>query len=156
MTDQELGDKIMQHRDMLYRISCGILSCQQDREDALQNAIEKAWRKASHLRDEDKFRPWLARVMINECYSLLRRLKHETPYEVLPEIPYVQRDEGFAVREALDSLEADLRLPLILHYMEGFTIDQIATALRCPKGTVLSRMNRGRKRLKSLLKEDIV
>ncbi len=153
MAEWELGERIMALTDVLYRIGCGLLKCPQDREDALQSTIEKAWRKASHLRDERKLRPWLARVMINECYSIMRKTKLETPVEILPEDMGFENDESYDLREALESLEDSLRLPLMLHYMEGFSIEEIASALRCPKGTVLSRMNRGRKRLKELLKE---
>ena len=52
------------------------------------------------------------------------------------------------------SLPENERLPIVLHYLEGFSVREIAAALRCPKGTVLSRMSRGRRQLKRFLTEE--
>lgn len=84
---------------------------------------------------------------------LLRRKGREIPVEELPDQSAPHADTAYEVREAVLALPADLRLPIVLHYMEGFSIREIASALRCPIGTVLSRMNRGRKQLKDLLME---
>jgi RNA polymerase sigma-70 factor (ECF subfamily) len=150
MTDQDLAAQIISLTATLYRVSCGLLHSEADREDAVQTAIEKAWRKAKSLRDESKLKPWLIRILINECYSIGRRRLREIPTETLPDaIAPEHGDDG--LREALTALPQIVRLPIVLHYMEGFTIAQIASLLHCPKGTVLSRMDRGRKQLKDLL-----
>ena len=73
MNEQELGHRIVTLTATLYRVSCGLLRSEADREDAVQAAIEKAWVKAHSLRDEGRLKPWLVRILINECYSLLRR-----------------------------------------------------------------------------------
>ena len=153
MNEQELGRRIVALTAALYRVSCGLLRSEADREDAVQAAIEKAWVKAHSLRDEGRLKPWLVRILINECYSLLRRKGREIPVEELPDQAAPYADTAYEVREAVLALPADLRLPIVLHYMEGFSIREIASALRCPIGTVLSRMNRGRKQLKDLLME---
>ncbi len=151
MTDQDLGTCIISLTATLYRVSCSLLHSQADREDAVQTAIEKAWRKAKSLREESKLKPWLTRILINECYTIGRRRFREIPTETVPEAAIPDNQEADDLREALMALPQIVRLPIVLHYMEGFTIVQIASMLRCPKGTVLSRMDRGRKQLKDLL-----
>ena len=151
MTDQDLGTRIIALTATLYRVSCSLLKTEADREDAVQAAIEKAWRKAKSLRDESKLQPWLLRILINECYSIGRRRIREIPTDTLPEPAMPDHGEEDDLHEALMALPQIVRLPIVLHYMEGFTIVQISSMLHCPKGTVLSRMDRGRKHLKSLL-----
>lgn len=153
MNHQELGQQIIGLTATLYHVSFGLLRNEADREDAVQSAIEKAFVKSSSLRDDSKLKPWLIRILINECYSILRKKGREIPMETLPERSEEPHDTPSELGEALLSLEENLRLPLMLHYMEGFSIREIAAALRCPKGTVLSRMNRGRKNLRMLLTE---
>ena len=148
---QDLGERIIALTGTLYRISCGLLGNEADREDAVQSAIEKAWRKAALLKDEQKLKPWLIKILINECYTLLRKKKREIPTETLPESASAQRDDS--LREAVLALPDNLRLPVLLHYMEGFSVNEVAAALHLPKGTVLSRLSRARKELKLSLSE---
>ncbi|MBE0600812.1 MAG: RNA polymerase sigma factor, partial [Firmicutes bacterium] len=148
MDRQELGRQIIALTGTLYHISYSLLRSEADREDAVQSAIEKGWRKAATLRDERKLKPWLVRILMNECYAILRKNRREFPAETLYDEPERADSAGTALRDEILSLPETLRLPIVLHYMEGFSILEIASALRCPKGTVLSRMNRGRNMIK--------
>lgn len=150
MNAEELGERMIAMTPTLYRISRGLLCCEADREDAVQSAIEKAWGKAARLREPDKLRPWLIRVLINECHDIGRRKRREIPMDRLPDAA-AQPDPGAELREALRSLPERERVPLLLHYIEGFSIREIADTLRCPQGTVLSRMDRGRRLLRERL-----
>ena len=60
-------------------------------------------------------------------------------------------DADSELHDALISLDEKLRLPIVLHYIEGFSTSEIARILRCPKGTVKSRMRRGRQELKIIM-----
>ena len=153
MDKQELGRQMIALTGTLYHVSFSLLRNKADREDAVQSAIEKGWRKASALRDDRRLKSWMVRILINECYSILRRSIRETPVETLDE-PAADTDcRDLNLKDELMALPEPLRLPIVLHYMEGFSINEIASTLRCPKGTVLSRMNRGRKLLKENLTE---
>ena len=154
MTDQSLEQHILAYTDLLHRLSCALLRSPQDREDAVQNAIETAWRKAKWIQDESKLKSWLTRVMINACYSILRKKQWETPVDTVVESSNETSLEALMLRDALDELPDRQRLPLILHYFEGFSIKEAAKALGWPQGTVLSRMQRGREKLKELLLEE--
>ena len=154
MTDAEFAARVIAMQDTLYRVSTTILPRLCDREDAVQSAIEKAWRKADSLREPNKLKPWLVRILVNECHEVLRRRKREIPTENLPEESAPPPQEQRELRELVMSLPENERLPIVLHYLEGFSTQEIASALRCPKGTVLSRMSRGRRQLKRFLTEE--
>lgn len=155
MNEQELGQRIIDLTNTLYHVSKGLLQNESDREDAVQSAIERAWRKRATLRDDARLKPWLVRILVNECYTILRRRKREIPVESLPEGEDAQRPpEESALQSAVMALPGELRLPIVLHYVEGFSVLDIASALRCPKGTAISRLSRGRKRLKAMLTEE--
>lgn len=148
---QDTGERIIALTGTLYRVTCGLLNNESDREDAVQSAIEKGWRKASSLKEEQKLKAWLVRILINECYNILRKKKREIPVAQLPEPPEAEASPD--LRETVLALPDELRLPIILHYMEGFSIKEIAAVLGLPQGTVLSRMNRARKQLKNIITE---
>lgn len=150
MTQAEFSARVVAMQDTLYRISATLLRQQCDREDAVQGATEKALRKRERLRDEGALEKWLARILINECYALYRKRKRETLFEDLPEretapdaIPDLYR--------LFTSLAEKYRLPMVLYYVEGYTVEEVAHMLRLPKGTLKSRLYRGRQQLRGVL-----
>lgn len=153
MTKEEFGQAIISEQGRMYRIARGYLRGEQDCLDAISEAICKAWQKQSTLRDEQVFVPWLVRILIRECINIQRRQKHMTPVETLPE-QVALPSQNEVLREALDALPQKLRAPVILHYMEGYGVKDIARMLHITKGTVCSRLHRARTRLRESLKED--
>ena len=152
MTSERFAQEIVALTDTLYRVSYSILRQMCDREDAVQNCLEKAWKKRKSLRDERYLKTWLVRILINECYDIHRRRGRETPGEI-PERaapPGADRE----LHDALMRLPEEVRTPLVLHYMEGYSIQEIASALRLAQGTVKTRMRCGRTMLKQLLSEE--
>lgn len=64
--------------DTLYRVSASILPRQCDREDAIQESILTALQKRERLRDDGALRAWVVRILVNNCYDILRSQKRET------------------------------------------------------------------------------
>ena len=155
MTQAEFEDRIIAMQDTLYRVSATILKQQCDREDAIQECICKALRKREKLRDDRALRAWAVRILINECYILLRRRKRETPMDCLPEAE-VMPDADLNVHRLLFSMEEKFRLPMVLFYVEGYQINEIARMLLLPMGTVKSRLSRGREHLRRAIKQEEV
>lgn len=150
MTQEEFADRIVAMQDTLYRVSTTLLPQLCDREDAVQEAIEKAWTKQSRLRDDRALHAWVVRILINECYALLRRKKREEPSDTLPEretAPDAQPD----LYQLFTSLDERYRLPMVLYYVEGYSMEETARMLRLPQGTLKSRLHRGRLLLKHTL-----
>lgn len=146
MTKEAFTQNVLQLQGTLYRVSATILRQQYDREDAVQSSIEIAWRKLDHLRDEAKFSAWLTQILIHECYGQLRR-RRELPMEQLPDLPAPPSANPDLYR-FFTGLPEKLRLPMVLFYVEGYTVEETAAILRLPQGTVKTRLMRGRERMK--------
>lgn len=147
MTHEEFAKQIIAMQDQLYRVSAGMLSQQCDREDAVQSCIEKAWRHQTRLRDESNMKAWVVRILINECYSVLRSHKRITPTDNLSETAAPPHADPNLYR-FFTGLSETLRLPMILKYVEGYSILEIAKILHLPQGTIKSRLSRGRDAMK--------
>ncbi len=147
MTSEEFANRIVARQGALYRVTCAILREHADREDAVQSAIEKAWRKQQLLRDESRFDSWVTRILINECYAILRRQKRETPVETLPDTP-APPDANPDLYRFFTALPDRLRLTMTLHYIEGYEVKEIARMLHVPSGTIKTRLMRGREKMK--------
>jgi len=150
MTQGEFASRIIAMQDALYRVSTTILPQLADREDAVQEAIAKAWQKQSMLRDDRAMRAWVMRILINECYALLRHRKREEVSSALPERETVP-DALPNLYQLFTSLDEKYRLPMVLYYVEGYSVEETARMLRLPQGTLKSQLHRGRLLLKDAL-----
>lgn len=154
MTKEEFEARIIGMQDTLYRVSATLLRQPCDREDAIQECIYKALRKRDSLREDRFMQSWVTRILINECYSIHRRAKWERPSERLPEPPPMPGpDADPEVFRILFSLNEKLRLPMVLHYVEGYSVDEVARIMRIPTGTVKSRLARAREKMHKEMKE---
>lgn len=152
MTKDEFTRRVRDAQEMLYRITYGLLREPQDRMDAVQEAILKAWCSQSRLRDERHFETWLVRILINECHNRQRAQSRFAPLESAPESTEEFPPDS-PLRDAILALPEKLRMPIMLHYMEGYKTDEIAAMLRIPGGTVRTRLRKARTALKTLLEE---
>lgn len=153
MTKDEFTENVLAMQQTMYRLSYGLLKSEADREDAVQETICKAWQKRSALRNEKYFRTWIIRILINECHNILRKAGKIVALDELPE--RAAPDEGSrAVHDAIFILPETQRMPVILYYIEGFNVQEIADMLKIPEGTVKSRLYSGRGRLKTLLEQE--
>lgn len=153
MNKQEFTRRVLAVENKLYRISCGMLKNPQDRMDAVQEAVTKAWANVHSLRREEYFETWLTRILINECHNIQSARKNIVPLDSLSEQGAYEGNNK-PLRDAILALEMQLRLPVLLYYMEGYKLREIAQILRIPEGTVKTRLTRAKKKLKSLLEED--
>lgn len=154
MDREEFGTRVMGMRDSLYRVSATLLSREADREDAVSEAIAKALVKLPGLRNPDAFQSWMIRILINECYNTLRHNKREIAVEQVPDV-YFAPERSRELFNAFHELEEKYRLPMVLYYVEGYKVDEVARMLRLPEGTIKSRLMRGRKLLRTILDGEV-
>lgn len=154
LTKEEFAARAEELRVPLYRVACAYLRREQDRLDAVQEALLHAWEARHKLRQEAYFKSWLTRIMIRECVNILRQQKRVFPAESLPEPASAEPSGNPALRDAILALPRDLRIVIVLFYMEGYSTEEISRILRTPKGTVCSRLSRARKMLKDTLREE--
>ena len=153
MNKQEFTRRVLAVENRLYRISCGMLDNRQDRMDAVQEAVVKAWANIGSLRNRQYFETWLTRILINECHNIQNARKRIVPLEAAPEQSACD-DENKPIRDAVRALNPELRLPVLLRYMEGYKIREIARILNLPEGTVKTRLARAKQKLRELLEEE--
>ena len=135
--------------DMMYRVAWSILRNEADVQDALQDAVLKAWEKRDKLREEKYFRTWMIRILINVCYDTQRIHRKIVPLDKIPVQSSSAPDPDLAM--ALEALPEKLRLPLVLCYSEGMTYEEAADVLRIPMTTLRGRLRRGKKELRKEL-----
>lgn len=135
--------------DMMYRVAWSILRNEADVQDALQDAVLKAWEKRDKLREEKYFRTWMTRILINVCYDTQRMHRKIVPLDKIPVQSASAPDPDLAM--ALEALPEKLRLPLVLCYSEGMTYEEAADVLRIPMTTLRGRIRRGKKELRKEL-----
>lgn len=154
MNKNDFAEKVTAAEATLYHISKSILKNDCDCADAVQETIITAYSKLHSLRDDRFFKTWLCRILINECYRICRINKRVVPLEdyMEAEYPAVQQND-LGLFDAIMELKTDLRLVIVLHYIEGFQTMEIAKILKIPEGTVKSRLSRARTALKSVLGE---
>lgn len=152
MNKDQFTAQILEAESSLYHIAKSILRDDEDCADAMQNAILHAYEKLHTLRNEKYFKTWLTRILINECYHILRSRKISVPYEDYFEtLEQAQKEDYSEVYEAVMELEDIYRIPLVLFYVEGFSIKDVCQILKLSQSTVKMRLYRSRKLLKEKL-----
>lgn len=141
--------------DTLYRVAYALLQSDADAQDAAQSSVEQAYVSLGSLKDRKKFRPWLIRILKNECYRMLREKKRYVPFDDLPESG-VEPFDALDLKAAFLRLSAESRLSVTLYYYEGYGISEIASLLGEPEGTVKSRLSRARKAMRKDLSDQEV
>ena len=139
--------KLLESEQMLYRIACAFLRSEADRQDAMQESALKAWRNRDRLREERFFKTWITRIMVNECKQLLRKNKKTIIADNILD-QQIQSHTELDVRLMLESLPEKQRVPLILHYLEGFSLQEISQVQKVSIGIVKYRMYQARKALR--------
>ena len=134
----------------LYQTAYSVLRRRQDAEDAVQQALLKAWAARSGARPET-FGPWLMRIVINECRNIQRHRMRIVLCEAV-----AAEAEAFTPRDqdlwnALQALPESLRLPFSLKYVAQFTEREVAQAMHLPVSTIKNRLAKARKLLRKAL-----
>ena len=146
------GDVILRNEQQFYRIAKAILRSDEDCADATQEAIARAFEKLSSLKKDEYAKTWFIRILIHECFRMLRRREREIPVEECREEAGGGEDYR-DLYQGLSMLAPKYRVILVMHYLEGFQVSEIAAALGIAKGTVKSPLHRGRTKLREILEE---
>ena len=149
MNAQEFSERIRDCTPRLWRISWLILRSGADCDDALQEALLRAWRSLDSLQNDSFFETWLTRILIRESNRILRKRGRRTEVEMSAR-PAALSESG-QLRDAVQALPDAERIAVGLHYMEGYKQKEIATLLGVPETVVKWRLRSGRKHLKQML-----
>ena len=145
---------IREHRNSLFRVARSILRSDADAEDAVGEATVKAYINFGRLRKLGSFKPWIMRIVVNEAYAIAKKRRHFESLENVPEdTPGPTQTDSMALWSAVGQLSDEFRAVTVLFYYEDMSIREIGRILGIPVGTVNSRLNRAREKLRVILKD---
>lgn len=167
--DVESFEKLIsEYNRYVYNVAYRMMGNEQDAEDMAQEALIKAFKAISTFNKESQFSTWLYRIVINTCKDELRKRKEKTlslddedgvkhivsSDEADPLLIYEKNEIKARVQGAIDQLSEDYKAVIVLRDLMGYSYDEIGTILDVPIGTVRSRLNRSRQKLKLILKAE--
>jgi len=142
----------------LERVADLILRDPDRAQDAVQNALMRAWRDLRALRNPDAWDAWLRRLTVTACYDVARKDKRRRKIEVHVEPDPATAGASDATAEIadrewlgreLERIDLDQRVVLVLHYYLDLPVKEVAQILDIPYGTAASRLHRGLEAMRS-------
>lgn len=147
---------LIREEKMLYYKALSYVGKKEDALDAIQETSYKAFLSIGQLRNPEYFSTWLFRILIRECYRLLKNQEQVIPYdenELLNRLDHKQDKEieSFQLSEALSKLDSSYQTSIILFYYHDLSIQDISEIMEKPVGTVKTYLRRAKKKLKNEL-----
>ncbi len=146
---------IQENKASLYRLSKSIIRNETDIQDAISETIIKAYTNIHKLKSMDSFKPWVMKILVNECYSIInKRKKLELTDDFAAfEGSYEDKNEDDLIF-FIDQLEDEFKSVVILFYYDDISIRDISRVLNISEGTVKSRLSRAKAKLKVMLENN--
>lgn len=163
------GELVSRYQNRLYGALVHMTGSAEDAKDVAQEAFVLAFQKLATFRGDSQFYSWLFRIAMNASVNFRRKnrslgisiegtkervgLEPTDPRrDMQPDQPMEQAERQRIVREALAQMTEEFRIPLVMAEMEEMKYEEIADLLKCPIGTVRSRIHRGRAELREKLR----
>lgn len=147
------------YADDVLRVSYFYLGDRNKAEDVTQDVFIRLMENQPILKKGSE-KSWLLKVALNICRDMWRSawarrvILGPRQLEIVPVSDELDsRIEKEALMQAIHALPAEIKEVFLLHYYQGYSIDEMAAILQAPPGTISSRMSRGRRKLKGLLEE---
>ncbi len=154
MKKEQLGKLIIASEDSLYHVAKTLLYNEADCADAIQEAIVKAFTNLHTLKQDSYAKTWLIRILINECYTIMRKEKRIVSLEDYTcEEEGVQPEDYSDLYEAVSRLPQEIRICVTLFYLEGYSVKETAGLLDISESAVKNRLARARTKLRSDLEQ---
>jgi RNA polymerase sigma-70 factor (ECF subfamily) len=160
-----LSELYERYKAQVYRTALAITRNERDAEDILQETFLRVYTYADGIDETVSLEPWLYRVTVNLAYSWLNRARRwlnllpnmlerlVLPAVLHPERIAEKRELQQVVQQAIDALPPHHRIVVILHYLEGLSLKDVAYVMEIPEGTVKSRLHYARERLRTTILE---
>jgi RNA polymerase sigma-70 factor (ECF subfamily) len=162
---------VVHHQSLAYNVAYRVLGDADAAADATQDAFLSAYRAIPRFRG-GSFRSWLMRIVTNACYDQLRVKKRRPTTSIdedkdpdreewnvdpgeRPEAFVLRQELGQAIQHALETLPPDQRTVVVLSDIQGMSYEEIAETMSTSLGTVKSRLNRGRSKLRNYLIQNV-
>lgn len=142
---------VKQYEQVLYKVAGKLLKNEEDVADALQDAIMAAFEKIETLKNAEHFNTWICKILINKCNRILAKKKNlleltdSDVFQQKAPDPQLKLD----VEDQLNTLNHDYKTAIVMYYIVGMNIKEIAEFLKEPEGTIKSRLSRAKAMLKN-------
>jgi RNA polymerase sigma-70 factor, ECF subfamily len=164
--DQEaFSDIVEQYGTLMLRTATMIVGDRDIAEDVVQDALIQAWHHLADLREAGALRPWLMRIVVNQCISFKRRLARSTAFmrQALSEqetdlIAQAADDfkghmeRNWDLAHAIKNLPMKQRVVIVLHYYNGMTLPEMALMLQTSENTLKKRIQAALTNLRRVLR----
>jgi RNA polymerase sigma-70 factor (ECF subfamily) len=144
-----------------YRLAGYILGDATEAQDAVQEALERAWTGWPRLRNRDAAKAWFGRILVNVCRTRLAARRRTSVREINEALDLVDSGDPFresllrdAVGRALADLTGDQRIVIVLRFWGRLSIPEIGERLGIPEGTAKSRQHYALETLRRALERD--
>ena len=156
LSTEEFKRCAQEYMDMVFRVAFSCLRSQADAEDVTQEVLLRLYETDYVFESRAHIKNWLVKVTYNECRKFWRRLwrRHENIDDYAEQLAF----EETACQDlftAVMKLDRAKRIVVVLYYLEGYQIQEIAGILKIPPGTVGTRLARARKELRKYLEEEV-
>lgn len=136
---------IKEYEQVLYKVASRMLSNDEDVADALQETIMLGYEKIHTLKNEGYFNTWICKILINKCNYILNKNKNVIVVDEI--LPQEFKNNDFLkieLEDALNSLNKEYKLAMILYYVVGLSTKEISEFIKEPEGTIKSRLSRAK------------
>lgn len=139
----------------MFAYAFSITKSREDAEDAVHNAIIKAFDSLETLRSKVKFKQWMFAILRNECLLLIKQWRRSA--ELTEDIPAEMKDneESMDLSIAVGRLSKELREVTVLYYKLGYSTREIALIVDAPQSTVMSRLARARELIRAYIEGEV-
>ncbi|WJQ80182.1 RNA polymerase sigma factor [Brevibacillus brevis] len=139
---------VKQVESSLYHTAKSILKKEENIADALQETILKAFKSLHSLREPQFFKTWMFRILINECNKIVANRSRNVLMDEFPnQLSLSPKDELIDLRDAVERLDEQQRLVIVLHYFEDMPLRQVAEILEISESAAKMRLSRARNNL---------
>ena len=148
--NDEIRETVEKYRDSILRFAYAYMKNRAEAEDIAQEVFITYIKKTPLCETENQKKAWLMTVTANKCKNVLNSVWKKKVTELPDDFSYMPRENADLIRFVL-SLEKKYRIPIHLHYYEGYSIEEISRLMDVNAATVGTWLARGRKRLKDLI-----
>ncbi len=155
-SDAFLKDAMERWGDSVYRVALAQTGSPSDADDVYQDVFLRLLENNTSFASDEHLKAWLIRVAINRCHDLERTAwrRRTEPLEnerIGPETPEAFQSD---IWEVVGALPQDRRIAIHLHYVEGYSTEEIARIVQCKPSTVRTRLHRAREQIRKQLESD--
>ena len=151
-----VDEAFQKYGDRIFSAAFSVCRNRADADDVVQDTLIRYYSLDKEFENEAHLKAWLIRVAVNRAKDINASFWRRNTVEwedTMDELVF-EAPEDSRLFEAVMRLPEKYRTVIHLFYYEDYAVEEIAAILRCPKGTVKSQLNRGRKLLKNTLQEE--